>query len=1315
VPALLEYARRIAASAIELETVEYGGDPLTSPNPWLGTMRSKSADQVSRNYAVGGSNFLYLPRSDSFKRRLGQTQRFDTFGSAVGMLPAQWTDAAAPLNAKCRWMEEFTSSSLASDGVPTVMALVTKEAVASGTDDGRFSNVWVRDQVGAINYTLGSEYSSTTYPAIGTEQTYKVVPLWYDSGDGGLSRGVDEFARRFLVSGSRRFLKVGNWTYFPSLLGTPSRWNGERAAGAVATFQASSDITSPLQCDLLGSAPEATAWQSIDDQNDATSFIRFNQDSSRIHYMGVAAGVPATSAGTAFTISYQARRLSSVTAGKIWLFAIWDSAGKRQYVNLDPANLTLSFANYTTTITFNGAESGSGSTNRIEIGTDDATGNVEISYVSVSTGSAGAVNRLIPSGPLPPLHAGTLDKGAVISDSGAVSIRPDADVTDGAWTDAVGGTTLFSQIDESTLDITDYVKSANNGAACTIGLGDPGFTPGVSDTVKIKFYNSSSATGTGNVLTVRLLEGASIRRSVVIGVGGPSGTSWGERSVILNASQIAAISDWTNLRLYFEHTGAAAQDERIAQAWVEITQDVVQTQGGWKGSDRFYYSMAYRFEDGSVWATCPPRPPSSLLTAGFNLFTVDVANPSTSYDRIIWSNIAIGPHGCVGRILLRTPKISAVQDDNLQLDPFDLRIIWEIKDNTTTTYDDYYGTDESLTLDVAKSFIRYDHLMPPRSRYIFGGDMRVCHSYGGQNPCAIEIAPVGRAADYDLNLADTSASAFASQASFMQIKLDTSGAGTLTLIQGDGATATDTTTLAFTTYTTLQKLVDKINSTSFAVEGQQWRAQLCPGANPDASTLSLTPHNRAIASCVIDNTAKTITKAAGGLSKVAIGQLISGAAEETSAYVTVITSDTSLTYSGTLTTGTETLYFYNGLGDSQITDPDTTATGFQRVIAGSLPGFLYFNESYLDDTPLEKQSIWMTVASPGASKSAANNFSGKTSNRFNALNANAGISMGGGPCDQGFVVPFANAAYVIRNIRDTGSGFDEDYRIQALNESRGCCAWNTVVPGNRFVPYLTSEGLVAANLDGEVLLSEAIFVHGPTAVGDFDYEIPLCVAATAADTDAAYASSRIMRGAILVNYRDSGTHPDRQVFYDFSSGKEQVGLTALFRDDGKTPWGWSTELSRSMTAMCEARTNASTDGRHLYGWNELNAGSVGDGRIDEFEVSETDNGTAIAGSILTPWEKGSEQRQVSGQEIVLEHVSPAGSTGSLTFYRSYSEDSYALTPSTGSTVVVRDVKMLPQAARAQSAACKVGYSQATGSAREVRKISLRLKRVRAYK
>jgi hypothetical protein len=200
---------------------------------------------------------------------------------------------------------------------------------------------------------------------------------------------------------------------------------------------------------------------------------------------------------------------------------------------------------------------------------------------------------------------------------------------------------------------------------------------------------------------------------------------------------------------------------------------------------------------------------------------------------------------------------------------------------------------------------------------------------------------------------------------------------------------------------------------------------------------------------------------------------------------------------------------------------------------------------------------------------------------------------------------------------------------------------------------------------------------------------------------------RIMRSVLWVNYRGtaSQTHPNRQVAYDFSAGTEAGGIEALFRAPG-LPWGWSTELVRSMTAMVEARRS---DGAHLYAWNEQNAGSTGDGRIDEFETTDTDNGTAISATVKTPWIKRPFYK-VSGQELRADYLIPTGSTTSLGFTRSYSADSYTFTPTvSGSAIVTDDLKLLTPAARVQSQACYCSFTQTAGTAAELRRMELKVK------
>lgn len=89
--------RRIAAAGVDMEVITYGGDgSQPGDRPWKGAMRSRAAEQVPPEYIADSdsddvaSDYLYLPKTRSWKRRGGTSQKFDTFGSAVGLLPAKW-------------------------------------------------------------------------------------------------------------------------------------------------------------------------------------------------------------------------------------------------------------------------------------------------------------------------------------------------------------------------------------------------------------------------------------------------------------------------------------------------------------------------------------------------------------------------------------------------------------------------------------------------------------------------------------------------------------------------------------------------------------------------------------------------------------------------------------------------------------------------------------------------------------------------------------------------------------------------------------------------------------------------------------------------------------------------------------------------------------------------------------------------------------------------------------------------------------------------------------------------------------------------
>jgi len=1380
-PATLDrMASQIARAGSASVRIEYG--------PWQGSRRSQSADQIGREFivdptsAVLSKNYHYQPRQGYWKRRKGQAQAFDTFGSAVGQLPAKWTG-------RCRQLDEFKSDSF-TDGIPSVAALVTKETL-TGTDNGRFSNFYVRDQVNSVNYTVGADFHTTnTYPAPGTVQKYKFAPLWYDSGDGGITRGINEFERRYFFSGSRSYQTVGKWTYFPSLSGTPSRWRGTFTPTA-----ALSQVKYGASDQSGGSAPPwgTTPYFSKIDDDTSTSasdsdFITHTVGSGAegnvldIRTSGLITD-PGVDTGFTFKVRVKPSSAGSVTNRRM-IFGMSNVAGGSIFtaqMGLD-ANTATPVANWvktssgaTVTVATSGAFdeytyslSGaectavnfasawditfaySGST------TGGAVGNTcDISAVQFQVGSTttSEATRLFPSGPIPPTHCGYLTKGTPVAGTSTGYESPDADVSTGGWTqnDGVTTTNLYTFINE--LDTTadpitdDYIRAFGASTSTYIGtLSDFGFTPVAGDTVKIRWRAARPVPGASIDLAVDLIDsqGSPVN---YIGVTESVTAGFSNHSYTLSDAHIAAITagvgGWNSLRVRLIASGGNASDQMLVSFYKLEYTPGASREGGWHGKDRFPFALAYRFEDDAVWAYATPRLPNGTLTDGLGIFTVDASNAETGYDKITWT-LPTPPYGVKKVLLLRGIKIDSTSDDNLAMNIHDMRIVAEV-DAGVTSYDDYNADDDALYLDVDKFFIHEDHIMPPRARWNFAGDSRMCHSYGGLNPAAITLAPVGFATNFDLTGSDTATTPYAANASYYQIVNDGVAANSyLRLIRDTGSVASRKD-FSFTTYTTLQALMDAVNHTIVSdtwtaqsggsTAGAQWRGQILPGVNPEASTLNLCPTIRTASTTTTSSSTAITFASAAVAATIPVGSFVTGTGITDGTYLISKPTSTTGTLSANATgSGTNTLSYMAGTGDSITGATHSQYEGYTRVIANSLPGFLFFTKTYLDTFPVEKSSIWMTTASPLSTKSAANNFVGRGANKHTPPST-AGISMGGAGVDNGFFTPFSQKRAVIRNLRDAGTGVDSDYRLLITNESSGSAG--PVVAGNRCAFTFSPEGWVGADLSGEMLISGDIYQHARsdavTAVGDFSYEAPLCIAAAAVDTDTAYMYAKVMRNALWVSYRTSAstTHPDRVVCYDFSESKRS-GVQALVRDTPvygdngvvKIPagvlWGWSTPgssttttVGRSFTCMTEGRR---ADGSHLYAWNDLNAGSTGDGRIDEFETGETDNGTAISAALYTPWESVGSSDNIQGRELVFEHSSPSGATVAGVFNRSFTGDSYTCTPDLSSTLIVSVYRwLLTLPARVHSAACYCGFTQTAGTAGEVRRIELQAAKVKDIK
>lgn len=143
-------------------------------------------------------------------------------------------------------------------------------------------------------------------------------------------------------------------------------------------------------------------------------------------------------------------------------------------------------------------------------------------------------------------NAGETVSQVAINTAGlTITVRPDADLIDGAWTNEFGNTTnLFASVDASApSDDTDYIVSSINpiGDIVRLSLPDPG--PGVAQpfTVRYRFRCTGAVT-----LTVRLLQGST---TIATWVETPSTDGWLVGAHSLTGPEFAAITDFTDLNI----------------------------------------------------------------------------------------------------------------------------------------------------------------------------------------------------------------------------------------------------------------------------------------------------------------------------------------------------------------------------------------------------------------------------------------------------------------------------------------------------------------------------------------------------------------------------------------------------------------------------------------------------------------------------------------------------------------------------------------------------------------------------------------------
>lgn len=703
----------------------------------------------------------------------------------------------------------------------------------------------------------------------------------------------------------------------------------------------------------------------------------------------------------------------------------------------------------------------------------------------------------------------------------------------------------------------------------------------------------------------------------------------------------------------------------------------------WTDGDAFFYSVLYQFEDGSYSAPVIPRQPNATLTSGYGWCVVGTIGGTNAYKTVNWTNIPIGPAGTIARVLLRTRKMSMTATTTpVTVDISDLRICGVLRNNTQTTFTDTLADDDGLLLDA--DVVRFDTMCPPRSRYLGTGDNRVLAGYTLPNPLAIQLVAAGVAVDYGLNLDESStsltgatANVYRVTASGLEIGLSAGGAVTSTLID-------------WATYTTLQAVVDKVNTINAASTYGQWRAQLAPGADGTAASSTLCPSVVTVANCTATGTTLNTTASTTAFSIVPLGYKCYAAAGMTAGtYVVSKTDGDTVVLSQSSTTAAATVTFYADCGDEACV---TTAgsKGWIRAFGPALPSFVYFKRSALPgyDRPA-KDRIYFTAGSPGTAATGVSMAPNLwvVSNRRDGVN-DAGQVMGIVDVQGAAVVLYRKRVALFINERGSNTGEDYDYRMQTVNDSRGCVSPWSVVGVNGCAVYLTNVGLMATDKSKREINLSSDMYESIRGRGSMSYEIPLCVAAAASDSPDCWMAGAAWGNRLVYSYRTADPYFLFAV-YDFSLGTDAQGLESLANPDSRRPYGWSAPCMldfdhfefgpRAMGAV------SASDGLRFYGAINDNSGTT-DGRYDQMFTGATDNGVAIPGTLNTRVVIADPNSRLSAQSMTVLHKVGYTGLNVIADRVSGGSSTYAIA-SAGSADFAQEFVQMTQAARSPGDRC----------------------------
>jgi len=148
---------------------------------------------------------------------------------------------------------------------------------------------------------------------------------------------------------------------------------------------------------------------------------------------------------------------------------------------------------------------------------------------------------------------------------------PDADHTDGSWTDQDGGSSLYVAIDDAwdSADASTYIKSPDDGFedVCIVRLGDVSTPDSGNAYIKYRAITVDSMGGSSPSLKLELLQDSTVKATTTnSSVNTSSFTDY-----IYTISDVSGISDWTDLymRITMVPNMAASDLMIITQVYLE--------------------------------------------------------------------------------------------------------------------------------------------------------------------------------------------------------------------------------------------------------------------------------------------------------------------------------------------------------------------------------------------------------------------------------------------------------------------------------------------------------------------------------------------------------------------------------------------------------------------------------------------------------------------------------------------------------------------------------------------------------------------------